>query len=245
MLISGLAAAEDGGGTSETFFRSMPRIAVAVSGGDRNATEPWHDLVDVVVEPDDVDLLLGSISNAPIAATALALLLRSNAQCGIGDGLVAESATYSMLQASPEFRSWLAARPRRGSRPEDAPTVRSWRDDNVLHVRLSRPHVHNALNRQMRDELLSALDVAINDDTVRIELSGEGPSFCAGGDLDEFGSFSDVGSAHLVRLAASIGRVLAMLAPRVTARIHGFCVGSGIELIYGSIAKLSAFAAGG
>jgi enoyl-CoA hydratase/carnithine racemase len=39
-----------------------------------------------------------------------------------------------------------------------------------------------------------------------------------------------VGSAHLVRLAGSIGRVLSTLATRTTARIHGACVGSGIEL---------------
>jgi hypothetical protein len=211
-------------------FRSLPCIVVAVAPGDRAATEPWHRLVDAVVQPEDVDLLVGSVSRSPIAATALALLLRSAGRRDVGDGLVEESATYSMLQASPEFRRWLAARPKQSAPQGDEPAVELRREGDVLRVRLSRPRVHNALNRRMRDDLLAALDVARADPALRVELSGEGPSFCSGGDLDEFGSFSDVGSAHLVRLAGSVGRVLSMLATRTTAHIHGACMGSGIEL---------------
>jgi enoyl-CoA hydratase/carnithine racemase len=61
-------------------------------------------------------------------------------------------------------------------------------------------------------------------------LRGLGPSFCAGGDLDEFGSFDDPAGAHIVRLTRSPARLLAALGPRVTARVHGACYGSGVEL---------------
>ncbi|HEY3723323.1 MAG TPA: enoyl-CoA hydratase/isomerase family protein [Acidimicrobiia bacterium] len=230
LLVSGPGPSGNTARPGTEAFASLPCITVAVAHGDRCATEPWHQLADIVIRPDDVDLLIESVSRAPIAATALALLLRSTGQRDVGDGLVEESATYSMLQASPEFQRWLTARPKKTRSEGDEPAVRFWREGDVLHVRLFRPRVHNALNRRMRDDLLVALAVARADPSLRVELTGEGPSFCAGGDLDEFGSFSDVGSAHAVRLAGSVGRVLSMLATRTTARIHGACMGSGIEL---------------
>ena len=60
----------------------------------------------------------------------------------------------------------------------------------------------------MRDELVEALTVAAADPGIaRVELRGEGRAFCAGGDLDEFGTRSDPATAHLIRLQRSVGRV--------------------------------------
>jgi enoyl-CoA hydratase len=61
-------------------------------------------------------------------------------------------------------------------------------------------------------------------------LSGRGPSFCSGGDLDEFGTLPDPASAHAIRSTRSPGRLLAACGDRVRARIHGPCIGAGIEL---------------
>ena len=83
----------------------------------------------------------------------------------------------------------------------------------------------------MRDELLEALAVPVIDRSVEeVHLRGEGPSFCSGGDLDEFGTFPDQATAHLIRVAASVGRVISALADRVVVHLHGACIGSGIEL---------------
>ncbi len=83
----------------------------------------------------------------------------------------------------------------------------------------------------MRDALHDALLLAALDPDVElIDLTGEGPAFCAGGDLNEMGSRSDPASAHLVRLQRSPARLLSMLAARTTAHLHGSCAGSGIEL---------------
>jgi enoyl-CoA hydratase/carnithine racemase len=109
--------------------------------------------------------------------------------------------------------------------------VRVQRDDAVLRVTLSRPHVHNAFNARMRDELLDALAVAAADPSIEsVELSGDGPSFCSGGDLDEFGTAPDPTTAHFVRVERSAGAALHAVADRVTAHIHGACFGAGIEL---------------
>jgi enoyl-CoA hydratase/carnithine racemase len=110
------------------------------------------------------------------------------------------------------------------------PPVLVERMGGTLTVTLNRPQRHNAFSRGMRDGLLEALEVARLDPGVRVELQGTGPSFCSGGDLAEFGSATDPAAAHLVRLQASVARVLAGLSDRVTVHLHGACMGAGIEL---------------
>ncbi len=81
----------------------------------------------------------------------------------------------------------------------------------------------------MRDQLIGALQEAAAA-SGRIVLRGEGPSFCSGGDLDEFGTRPDPGTAHLVRLTRSAARLVHRLRDRVEVDLHGWCVGAGIEL---------------
>jgi len=83
--------------------------------------------------------------------------------------------------------------------------------------------------------LLEALAVAQLDQSVTgIVLSGNGPSFCSGGDLAEFGTFTDPASAHLARTRHSPALVLDALTARFgracRARVHGRVLGSGLEM---------------
>ena len=83
----------------------------------------------------------------------------------------------------------------------------------------------------MRDGLAEALLFAATDPTiVEVVLTGAGPSFSSGGDLDEFGTFPDPAASHLVRLTRSPARLLARVADRVVTHLHGACMGAGIEL---------------
>ena len=67
-----------------------------------------------------------------------------------------------------------------------------------------------------------------------MNLSGNGPSFCSGGDLAEFGSFADPASAHVARIRLSPALVLDELTTRLgmrcSARVHGQVLGSGLEM---------------
>ncbi len=100
-----------------------------------------------------------------------------------------------------------------------------------LHLILDRPHVRNALNAALRDALCEALAVAIVDASVAsVHLSGRGPHFCSGGDLDEFGTAPDPVRAHLVRTSRSVAAAMAPVAARTVAHLHGACVGAGIEI---------------
>jgi len=206
-------------------------IVVAGLGSPEACRGPAAVLADVVVGHDDaLARVERTIDRNPRAAMALALLLRGVSRRTLADGLVAESAAYSMLQAGPEFEAWRSARPGRARAREEGPALRVERDGDRLHITLNRPAVHNALNARMRDELYEALLVAASDPAVNVVLDGEGPSFCAGGDLDEFGSRSDPATAHFLRLRRSVGRLLASIADRVEVVVHGACMGAGIEL---------------
>ncbi|MEY2425293.1 MAG: hypothetical protein QOI61_865, partial [Actinomycetota bacterium] len=148
----------------------------------------------------------------------------------VDEGLVAESLVYSALQAGPEFAAWRAATPVKPKTPNDEPAVRLDRDGDVLRVTLNRPERRNALGVEVRDGLLNAFAVAAADPSLRVEVRGNGPSFCAGGDLDEFGSFPSPEEAHTIRLQTSIGAAISQIADGVTFYVHGACCGSGIEL---------------
>jgi enoyl-CoA hydratase/carnithine racemase len=100
-----------------------------------------------------------------------------------------------------------------------------------VEVRHSRPEARNALDARMRDELVTVLDaVAARRGPVAVGLLGEGPDFCAGGDLDEFGTRPDVVTAAHVRLVRSLPQLFAQLGARMVVGLHGAVVGAGIEL---------------
>jgi hypothetical protein len=207
---------------------SIPCVIVAVNRPPGEAP-PTADTApeEGVASVDDI---LGTVERCPIAATALALLLRSSGP-SLGAALVAESAVYSLLQSGPEFMAWRSNRQPGPDRAVEDAAVRLVRQGDQLTIVLNRPHVRNALNLAMRDAWLNGLALAAADPTISdVVLRGEGTSFCSGGDLNEFGTFTDPASAHTVRLATSIGRAMDALGSRLTVQVHGPCAGSGVEL---------------
>jgi hypothetical protein len=203
---------------------------VGVSRG--TVADRWLDLCDVVVDSGDpaLDRITEHVTDHPITATTLALLLRGQGGLSVGEGLVAESAAYSVLQSGPEFAAWREAHAVRSDH-DAGPRVRVAREGTTLSITLTRSDRLNALDAAMRDELVEALTLAAAaSDVARVELRGEGKAFCAGGDLDEFGSRTDPATAHIIRLERSVGRTISRLAKPTASYVHGACMGSGIEL---------------
>jgi enoyl-CoA hydratase/carnithine racemase len=165
----------------------------------------------------------------PVAGTALALQLRISAGLSVPAGLVAESATYSALQEGGEFRRWRMSRPAREPEPDTRRVIVEM-SPGAVRITLARPTRRNAVDWRMRDALAEALAAAVAAPSSQVLLRGNGPDFCAGGDLDEFGSRPDPGLAHLIRLTRSPAMLLHTLADRTTAFLHGACLGAGIEL---------------
>jgi enoyl-CoA hydratase/carnithine racemase len=175
-----------------------------------------------------------TVDRNPQAAVLFAQTVRIGVALSEAQGLLVESFAYSVLQGGGEFRSWLEHRrnaeaPSLRSEPSEAVLVE--RTGDLLQVTLNRPHVRNAVNVAVRDGLAEAFALARADPTIaRIEMSGAGPDFSAGGDLDEFGSSADPVTGHLVRTSRSPANLLSSVSERVTARLHGASIGAGIEL---------------
>jgi Enoyl-CoA hydratase/isomerase len=208
----------------------VPAVVVGVVSDPAGRRPAWADLV-VAPASTEFTVALETVAANPLASIALAVLLRGSEHRTVAQGLVAESMAYGLLQAGPEFAAWRHGAPARPRPDGEGPPVLVDRRAHELSVTLHRPHVHNAFNAPMRDELVAALQVAVADPSVTaVVVRGAGDSFCSGGDLDEFGSRSDPATAHLVRMQRSAGRVLDDLSDRTTVHIHGSTVGSGIEL---------------
>ncbi len=204
------------------FLRRIAAVTIRL-GPDDLGCDLWS------TDDAEVERWALSASRHPQACVAAAVLLRHPSD-DIWGGLVAESATYSLLQSGKEFAAWLgsvarpppATDPRRRVRCDELP-------GGGAEVILTRPARHNALDVQMRDELVEILD-GLRHREGAIVVRGEGPSFCSGGDLGQFGTFEDPAAAHLVRLRRSLPWRFAELGPRMVAGIHGACLGAGIEL---------------
>ena len=179
----------------------------------------------------EASLLAATVARFPQAALVLGQVLRASESLPVPQALNVESFAYSMLLGGAEFRRWLdgnAVRPLPALVPDG---VMVERDGDQLLVTLNRPQRRNAYGRQLRDELADALRVAVLDPSVsRVVLDGAGPCFCSGGDLAEFGTAPDLVTAHFVRTLGGAGRLASELRDRLEVRVHGPCVGAGVEL---------------
>lgn len=103
--------------------------------------------------------------------------------------------------------------------------------DGYREIWLTRPEKRNALDITMRDQLYETLLWILDDPTSpAVGLLAEGPDFCAGGDMNEFGSRADPAQAWQIRLIRSLPVVFAAVGPRLVVGIQGAAVGAGIEL---------------
>lgn len=197
---------------------------------DPRAPRPWVGLAEDRLQPA-LDELIAQVGRQPSACVTAAEVLRASLSLAWEEALAVESFAYSMLLASEGFRAWRASRPARAKAADGAPRVRLAEEGGAVSIRLNRPAARNAFDAAMRDALCEALAFAlVHPDRPPVVLSGDGPAFSAGGDLDEFGAAPDVGVAHLIRTIRSPVRLAHALGDRLTARLHGACVGAGIEV---------------
>ncbi|MCC2657650.1 MAG: enoyl-CoA hydratase/isomerase family protein [Panacagrimonas sp.] len=175
--------------------------------------------------------LLRTIAHSPLAAALLVQVLRAVETLPTERALLVESLAYATLQGGTEFARWRATHTPGRTRDDPGPAVLVSRDEAAtLRMTLNRPSRRNAMTVEMRDALLEALQLALIDRSIAtICIDAAGRCFSTGGDLDEFGSAPDPASAHLVRQLALPGRLLWSCADRCVVRVHGACIGSGIE----------------
>jgi methylglutaconyl-CoA hydratase len=110
--------------------------------------------------------------------------------------------------------------------------LRVERDGPVLRVTLARPERRNAFDAALIAELTDAFgDVG---DARVVVLAGEGPSFCAGADVEWQRASIDLTYEENVEDATRLLRMLQAIdgcpAP-VVVRVHGYALGGGSGLV--------------
>ena len=104
--------------------------------------------------------------------------------------------------------------------------------NGIAYVTLNRPEVLNRYNIQMRDELYQVLTAIRDDPDVLVAIfKGAGErAFCVGADLIEFGTAPSPIIARQVRWERDIWGLFSSLKQPLIAAIHGYVLGSGVEI---------------
>lgn len=109
------------------------------------------------------------------------------------------------------------------------------KERGVATIILNRPRSLNALNAEMIDELLHAVEQAGEDPEVKVLLlTGAGRAFCFGADISEFHQAQEQSPQdsawNLLLKSQKIIRLLAGMPKPTIAALNGFATGLGLDL---------------
>ena len=110
------------------------------------------------------------------------------------------------------------------------PWIHSEKDKNVLILRMNRPKVLNALNREVINSIANEMELAETDDSIRaILLSGHERAWAAGADITEM-SNADATEMKKRDQFAQWDRIRKIKKP-IIAAVSGWALGGGCELM--------------
>lgn len=104
--------------------------------------------------------------------------------------------------------------------------------NEIAVIKLNRPHVLNAINKQLIDDLNQALKKAQTDIKVKVVvIKGEGKSFCSGYDTSENKAkvINNEQSFQYIEALQEISRVMLKMGKPIIAALHGYVLGAGCE----------------
>jgi enoyl-CoA hydratase/carnithine racemase len=121
----------------------------------------------------------------------------------------------------------------KSSRPADAAFISIEVEviDRIGWLTLNRPERRNALSPDMLDEIVSCLRSWSQGTSVSVVvIGGHGPAFCSGLDRDWIGSYSEDDRRALQFASSAFHRELFGLRIPTIAMIHGFAIGTGMDV---------------
>jgi 3-hydroxypropionyl-coenzyme A dehydratase len=110
--------------------------------------------------------------------------------------------------------------------------VRSQIDDDIAIIKINRPEVLNALDKEVATELYTEIEAAGTDDKIKtVIITGSGErSFCAGGDLRYVINIDPIEAERYASFMHSLLNKIENLKKPVIAAINGYALGGGCQL---------------
>ena len=105
--------------------------------------------------------------------------------------------------------------------------VRSQIDDDIAIIKINRPEVLNALDKEVVTELYTEIETAGIDDKIKtVIITGSGErSFCAGGDLRYVTNIDPIEAERYASFMHSLLNKIENLEKPVIAAINGYALG--------------------
>ena len=105
-------------------------------------------------------------------------------------------------------------------------------DDDIAIIRITKPEVLNALDREVAAELSTAIDIANADDKIKVVIiTGDGErSFCAGGDIRYVANIDPIEAERYATYMHGLLNKIENLEKPVIAAIDGYALGGGCQL---------------
>jgi 3-hydroxypropionyl-coenzyme A dehydratase len=106
------------------------------------------------------------------------------------------------------------------------------KDEGVAIIKINRPEVLNALNRETMSELSTAIDIVGADDKIKVLIiTGTGEkSFCAGADIRYVVNIDPIEAEKYATFIHGLLNKIENLEKPVIAAVNGYALGGGCEL---------------
>ncbi|MFL6348796.1 MAG: enoyl-CoA hydratase/isomerase family protein [Nitrososphaeraceae archaeon] len=106
------------------------------------------------------------------------------------------------------------------------------KDEGIAIIKINRPEVLNALNREAMFELSTAIDIVDADDKIKVVIiTGAGEkSFCAGADIRYVVNIDPIEAEKYATFIHGLLNKIENLEKPVIAAINGYALGGGCEL---------------
>lgn len=110
------------------------------------------------------------------------------------------------------------------------------KSNHIAYLTMNRPEKRNSLSKDLTTALFSALKEAEQDDDVKVViLSGEGKSFCSGGDIDTMQP--GLNPSKMVSSMKEISELTKRIMNHdkyIISAVHGYAAGAGFSLALAS-----------